>query len=101
VNQTDLFDLVRRADPRTSYESAELIMPKLNDLEQKVLAAMQVMARPVTDLDIITYCNAIYGERAESTYRHRRSDLAAKGLVRDTGETKWQQGRNRILWALK
>jgi hypothetical protein len=98
---TDPFNLVRGSDPRTSHESAELIVPHLNKLEEKVLAAMKVMARPITDLDIISYCDQIYGKRAESTYRHRRSDLVAKGLVYDTGETKWQQGRNRILWALK
>jgi hypothetical protein len=40
----------------------------------------------------------IFGNHG-STYRTRRSELTEQGLIIDTGRTRVQRGRNRIVWA--
>jgi hypothetical protein len=90
---TDLFSLVRGSDPHTSHQAATAIMPKLSKLQKQVYAFI-VARGAVTDADIVK----AFPHLAESTARHRRTDLAQKGLVLDSGETRLVNGSERIVW---
>lgn len=103
--QLDMFDepvrpgsLVRAIDPPTSHESARRLK-ELGKIQMQVLACIAKLGR-ATDLEINTWCNANFGERAESTYRKRRGELVDLGLVADTGLVRMQAGRNRAVWEL-
>lgn len=96
---TDPKTQARNTDPHTSHQAARMMKYDLNDLKWKVMEALCALGL-ATDLEINAYCFENYGGRAESTYRKRRGELAEAGLVKDTGHTRWQGGRNRIVWAL-
>lgn len=89
----------RSTDPLTSHLSASMIWRDLNNLEQKVLRAMEALGE-ATDLDINNYCDEKFGIRKESSYRKRRGELLAKGLIADTSKIKRQDGSARKVWRL-
>lgn len=84
----------RATDPSTSHEAAGNVTKKLSDIQKSVLGLFEVR-REMTDADIHDY----FGGK-ESTYRKRRTDLAAMGLVRDSGRKRMQDGSNRIIWEI-
>lgn len=96
-DQTNMFDAdtrVRPTDPSTSHDAAERIMPKLNQLQLTVLDYFRsIYPAVITDLDLQEH----FGNHL-STYRTRRQELTALGLIQDSGRQKWQRGSNRIMW---
>lgn len=113
---TDLFEfttLARATDPDTSHEAAESISPRLRELQRLVLDFAAANPNGFTDIDL----NRHFDTHA-STYRTRRSELVAKGYIKDTGERKSYGvattspqranqgvegsggGRRHVLWAI-
>lgn len=87
-------NMARRSDPSTSHEAAEKIVPKLGDLQRRVLAELRAAgAVGLCDLELETRCGS-HG----STFRTRRSELVDLGLVRDSGRKIVLNGRNRVVW---
>ncbi len=87
------WQLVRRKDPETSREAAEKVVPKLRLLQQRVLAVLRQYPDGLTDYQI----EMLLGDHG-STYRTRRSELVALGLVRDSGHKKVINGTHRTVW---
>ena len=103
--QTDMFQgttrpilhLHRRDDRATSVEAATAIHKRVNVLQQKVLAfAKACGSKGFTDRDIERHFLT-----QGSTYRTRRTELTAQGLIVDTRETK-THGTNRkhTIWRI-
>ena len=93
AEQHDLFTpLARTGDPETSKEAARRITPELPHLQAVVLEALGLYG-PCTDRTLVTVLRGKHG-RTESTWRTRRSELVAKGLVeaygKSHGQTVWR-----------
>lgn len=93
---SDLFAHARRADPETSHHAADAVTPDLRQLQARVAdyarrqgAAGFMDAQMSADLD-----------DTSSTLRTRRSELAARNIIIDSGQRrKWQDSpRLRIVW---
>jgi hypothetical protein len=96
-NEPDLFAPHTRArvtDPGTSFAAARQVAPKMTALRRVVLLHFARL-RTMTDLDLESLCSD-HG----STYRTRRSELAAMGYIADSGERRMQRGSNRVLWTI-
>ncbi len=86
----------RTHDPDTSHEAAESISPRLRALQARVLAYAASEPDGFTDRDL----EAAMGDSG-STWRTRRSELAAKGYIRDSGERRTHgTGRRHIVWII-
>ena len=86
----------RATDPETSFEAAESIMPKLNEIQQRVEEyAMGCNKWGFTDYEMNEHF-----KHTGSTYRSRRSELTDHGIIIDSGRRKQrgQGGRNHIIW---
>lgn len=93
--QGDLFTpLARRANPETSKVAGKKIETELPQLQQVVLTALSVYG-PCTDRSLVTALRGIHG-RTESTWRTRRSELVARGLVESCGKSHGQ-----TVWRVK
>ena len=88
--------LHRRQDQPTSIEAAEAIAPKLNEIQQQVLIFARNKEQGFTDVDLNKFFNS-----TASTYRTRRAELVAKGLLVDSWQREKINGRNHIVWILK
>lgn len=85
----------RRTDPSTSHEAAsKFTAKKLTEIQQQVLLLFK-SRRELTDLDLQQAFNF-----SGSTHRTRRSELVERGLVRNSGRKKFQDGSNRIIWEI-
>jgi hypothetical protein len=85
----------RPGDPDTSHAAARRIQHTMTDVQIQVLTYFRsIYPRAITDLDLQSYFND-----DKSTYRTRRSELVAMGLIVDTLERRHQDGSNRVLWA--
>jgi hypothetical protein len=87
--------LARRTDPTTSFEAGAKIVKKLRSLQLAVLAAHQSRPAGLTDLELEDQ----FSDHG-STYRTRRAELVAIGLIRDSGFRKVQAGRKRVIWQI-
>jgi hypothetical protein len=87
----------RRGDPDTSREAALEVTPRIRLLQQEVLKfAAQVGARGFTDPAMNDYFDC-----RSSTYRTRRSELVALGLVEDSGVRVGEgKGRKHAVWRI-
>lgn len=85
--------LARDNDHDTSEEAAERVSKSLKELQGKVYTILAA-SQGLTDSELRERCNAIYGKRQESTYRKRRSELVALGLVQETGEKRLNPAGN-------
>lgn len=95
VEQADLFTpLARTTDPTTSKAAGKKIEAELPELQQVVLTALSVYG-PCTDRSLVTALRSTHG-RTESTWRTRRSELVAKGLVESCGKSHGQ-----TVWRVK
>ena len=82
------------SDPETSHEAATRIASTISETQQLVLDFIRSRgASGCTDLDI----QRRFGNHG-STYRTRRAELTALGLVRDSGVRVTQDGGRRIVW---
>lgn len=97
MEDTPLKTLSRKDDPDTSHEAAEAISYRLSGLKMNVIRAMRDRER-FTQHDVMMACNQLFGWRAESSYRHRVTDLANLGLMRRTDDRIEQSGSSRIVW---
>ncbi|URD60472.1 hypothetical protein M8312_11865 [Sphingomonas sp. KRR8] len=86
----------RNTDPDTSHEAAEAASITIRKIQQEVLAfSCQCGVRGYTDLEL-----ADFFDSTSSTYRTRRSELVALGLVEDTGSrVSVNGGRRHAIWA--
>jgi hypothetical protein len=86
----------RRGDPDTSHEAAAAVTPGLRDLQQRVETYARCAGTTgFTDAEM----EAQLGDDG-STLRTRRSELAARNIVLDSGErrTFGDSPRRRIVW---
>jgi hypothetical protein len=88
--------LHRAKDPDTSREAARVIAGRLTQIQQEVLAyALKRADRGFTDAELTAafYCGG------GSTYRTRRAELSAQGLIVDTGRRRSNgPGRKHTIW---
>lgn len=97
----DLFTPIahaRRSDPDTSREAANDISPALREIQRTVLRfAAMCGVRGFTDPELSDYFDT-----TSSTYRTRRSELVAMGMVEDTGERVaiGPKGRRHAIWRI-
>lgn len=89
----------RGSDPDTSHEAAESISPRLRELQRQVLDFAAQYPDGFTDIGLNDHFNT-----TSSTYRTRRSELVAKGYIRDSGERKAYgangTGRRHVIWQI-
>lgn len=89
----------RGSDPDTSHEAAESISPRLRELQELVLDYAASQPDGFTDIDLNRHFDT-HG----STYRTRRSELVAKGYIRDSGERRAYgangTGRRHVIWQI-
>lgn len=91
----EAFKLHRKDDLDTAVEAAKLIHPHLGVIQLMVLQyAIKRGSDGFTDQDLCDYY-----DNHGSTYRSRRSELTAEGLVVDSGRTRrLKSGRNAVVW---
>jgi hypothetical protein len=86
----------RVSDPSTSHEAAARIATTMSDTQKLVLDFIRSRGTSgCTDLDI----QRRFGNHG-STYRTRRAELTALGLVRDSGLRVMQDKGRRIVWVI-
>lgn len=96
-----LFTRYRSTDPDTSREAIEGIADKLTDIQSEVLAALERAGRcGLADCELAV----LFPNAGQSTYRTRRSELVAKGLVVNSGRKIKRRGgtgrSHHIVWIL-
>ena len=92
----DTRPLTRVSDPSTSHEATTHIATTMSDTQKLVLDFIRSRgASGCTDLDI----QRRFGNHG-STFRTRRAELTALGLVRDSGARVMQDKGRRIVWIL-
>jgi hypothetical protein len=86
----------RNTDPETSHEAAHAVT-NTTQLQQHIL---NVLTRAMTDTELLSAVEVTYPHQVSASgVRTRRSELAAQGLVKDTGERKkLPSGRRAIVW---
>jgi hypothetical protein len=85
----------RTMDPETSHQAASRITDEcLSEIQLLVLIWFRKFG-PMTDLDLQRHVGTI-----KSTYRTRRAELVAIGMLRDSGRRATQDGSKRIIWEL-
>jgi hypothetical protein len=89
----------RSTDPETSHESAEAFTEqRLTEIQTAVFELFTVRRR-LTDEEIEDALSVKYP--AFSTLRKRRTDLVQMGLIRDSGERRFNRNRRRmIVWEI-
>lgn len=97
----DLRGLVHTDDPDTSHEAAEEILPRLNQIQGRVLDLLREHG-PMTDCELHARYVQAYGPVAYSTARTRRGELRNQGLVIDTGTRRPvpDSGLPAVVWAI-
>lgn len=96
--------MTRHDDHESSEDAADLVRPHLSALQWAVLLAfIHVGGEGMSDQYLQRMARFADPEKyAESTVRHRRSDLAASGLVEENGkvENLRPKGKPVIRWKL-
>lgn len=97
----------RTTDPSTSHAAAASISEDtLRESQAAVLRFMRNLG-PMTDVDLVARYSSAAGlqdlpRQSQSGLRTRRAELAAAGLVEDTGErVRLESGRQAIVWRAK
>lgn len=92
----------RRTDPSTSHDAAASVRDQT--LTQKRILRLLDTYGPLCDTDIaFSLMRNSHGETttSESGLRTRRSELAAKGYVEDSGlRSRLPSGRHSIVWRI-
>jgi hypothetical protein len=74
--------LTRQDDHQTSLDAAKKVAEQLRPiLKQVYLTLAEAGDNGLTDSELRAICDARYLKRPESTYRKRRSELVAMGMV--------------------
>ena len=94
--------VARRTDPSTSWEAARSV----TDLPQRHIEVLGTFddvphkGAGWTDEEAFALYKRWGGRQSVSSFRTRRAELVARGLLRDTGERrKGSTGRRMIVWA--
>lgn len=88
--------LHRRQDQPTSIEAAIAIAPQITELQAEVMAFARNRPEGFTDIDLNKFFNC-----TGSTFRSRRAELVAKGLIVDSWQRQKINNRNHIVWIWK
>ena len=87
----------RRTDPQTSHDAAAYVTPRVRNAQQVVLNALKVWG-PMTDEELFKKVSAAH-TMSDSGCRTRRSELVARGMVRNTGKSRTTvAGYRSIVW---
>ena len=91
--------VARRTDPRTSWAAAESLDPETLRASQLLVWHTIQAHGPMTDEEL---AGRLAFDMGPSGARTRRSEIAALGLVFDTGERRvLRSGRRGIVWAAR
>ena len=94
-------ELTSDDDHETSEDAAEKISGQLQGIQAQVYK-MFLIHKGLTDWELTEKCNQAHGKRQESTYRKRRSELTAMGLLMETAERRINLAGNRQkVWSLR
>ena len=93
------FQMARRGQPDTSYISGKAILDSLGKIQRNVVSVFMEHGH-LTDLQLHRLCCERFGNKAESTYRKRRSELTEFGIVVDSGERVNHDGATRAIYYL-
>ena len=88
-------NLVRNIDPITSVEAAQVVEPKLSNLQRQVFEWIRDHG-PVIDSQLVTLAYSM--GYSESTLRKRRTELSQMGMLELCGERKNERGRSELSW---
>lgn len=89
-----IFKLHRLNDPVTSREAAEAVYPAINKIQQHVLNYAEGKRKfGFTDIQLNDYFGS-----TSSTYRSRRAELTAMGLIVDSGRTMLVGKKRHTVW---
>ena len=97
MTEPTLFDWApaQRHSP-TSIEAAARIEPHMNAMHIRILAYLRDCVAGATDDEI-----QVALDMNPSTERPRRIELAARGKIKASGETrKTRSGRNAVVWVI-
>ena len=96
ADKAEAFRLHRKNDPETSREAAQAVAKKLTQIQEEVLAyALKRADLGFTDEQLTRDFYA----QGRSTYRTRRAELTAKGLIVDSGKRREHgPGRRHTVW---
>jgi hypothetical protein len=90
----DPHGLFRGSDPTPSRDAARMIVPALNQIQAQVLSAMRdAGSHGLTDFELDATFNC-----KKSTFRSRRAELVEKGMIRDSGQRRENDGTKRTVW---
>lgn len=88
-------NLVRNIDPITSVEAAQVVEPKLSNLQRQVFEWIRDHG-PVIDSQLVALAYSM--GYSESTLRKRRTELSQMGMLELCGERKNERGRSELSW---
>ena len=90
----------RSTDPETSHEAAKSLSSEALSGTRKIVYETLLADGPMCDADLtVAIHKRGHPVVAESTYRHRRTDLVALGLVEWNGNhMKLSNGRRSRIW---
>lgn len=79
---------------QTSRDAAKTVMPYITEIQAIVLAEVRrAGGQGITDYEL----EQVLGNTS-ATLRSRRAELVGKGLIRDSGIKRRQNGSNRTVW---
>lgn len=85
----------------TSRAAAESVEPKLNAQQRELLERMRTEAHGFTDDELLAYAESGSLRISTNGVRARRAELVRKGLLRDSGRTRFtRSGRLATIWVL-
>lgn len=96
-----LWTRTRAGGQQTSRAAAERAFNKVRESQKEVLWIFSAAIR-LTDKELVAIAGPDFKvHQSESGLRTRRSELVAKGKIRDSGETKVHNGgRRHIIWEI-
>jgi hypothetical protein len=96
-----LWTRTRATDPGTSRAAAERANSRIWESQKEVLWIFSVKIR-LTDKELVEIAGPDFEvHQSASGLRTRRSELVAKGKLRDSGQTKVHSGgRKHIVWEI-
>jgi hypothetical protein len=96
AEKAEAYKLHRKDDPETSRDAAAAVAKKLTQIQEEVLAyALKRADLGFTDEQLT---QAFYAQ-GRSTYRTRRAELTARGLIVDSGRRRVNgPGRRHTVW---
>lgn len=100
IDNPDAVKLSRNRDPQTSFDAGAAILKDKTAIQKRVMEEFG-KAHPygLTDYELEDRCGS-----HNSTFRTRRAELVAAGLLIDSGQRrviKELNNKGRVVWAIK